>query len=225
MRPKTQNHLSTCRCLDLSLRRRTDACRTRGCPAGGCRAGIDRHREPDLPGEGHGEGILELATQPALELAAGELVGDGDDGGALVQGHRLAGAQPGALVGLELFHDIAPGGAEIGRTVLHGALLSSGPSLVAECARLVSPQLCPQAVYPSSDSWRILPEGPRGWSHDHCLRRSAAILRACWVRHTQVVIEVVRRCRGNSVRAKVTSRDRWRQGVIHRLSGLGPAAV
>ncbi len=48
----------------------------------------------------YGQRVLELASQPALELAAGELVGDGDDRGALVQGDRLAGAEPGPLVGL-----------------------------------------------------------------------------------------------------------------------------
>ena len=60
-----------------------------------------------------GERVLELAAQPALELVAGELVGDRDDRGALVEGHRLAGAQPGALVGLEVVDDRAPGGAEV----------------------------------------------------------------------------------------------------------------
>ena len=57
---------------------------------------VDRDREPDLAAEGDGQRVLELGAQPALELVAGELVGDGDDRGVLVQGQRLArpGARP-----------------------------------------------------------------------------------------------------------------------------------
>ena len=136
--------------------------------------GVDRDRDPDLPAEGDGQGVLELAAQPALELAAGEVVGHGDDRGALVEGHRLAGAQPGALVGLEVLDDAAPGACEVRAAVLHAFppafLLMSVPVDVvvlraadhgrhslrsrretAESCRpdRSSPQLCPQAVNPT----------------------------------------------------------------------------
>jgi hypothetical protein len=61
---------------------------------------IDRDGDPDLVTEGDGERVLELTTQAALELTAREVVGHRDDRGVLVEGDRLAGAQPGSLVWL-----------------------------------------------------------------------------------------------------------------------------
>jgi hypothetical protein len=67
--------------------------------------------------EAHGERVLELTAQAALELGAGELVADGDDRGIGVERDRLAGAYPGLLVGLELVDDVLPGGSEVGVVV------------------------------------------------------------------------------------------------------------
>ena len=43
--------------------------------------GVDGDRQPDLPAERLGQGVLELAAEPALELGPGELVGHRDDRG------------------------------------------------------------------------------------------------------------------------------------------------
>ena len=58
------------------------------------------------------------AAQPALELGPGEVVPDGDDRGVPVQGHRLAGPEPGLLVGLQVVDHALPGGHQI-RIVVH----------------------------------------------------------------------------------------------------------
>ena len=68
----------------------------------GTSAGLTVTAEPDLAAEDRGQRVLELGAQPALELGAGEVVGDRDDRGVAVQGDRLAGLQPGPLVGLQL---------------------------------------------------------------------------------------------------------------------------
>ena len=75
--------------------------------------GVDRHGDADLAAERLAERVLELAAQAPLDLAAGEVVGDGDDRRALVDGHRLAGAQPGPLVGLELGDHARPHRGEV----------------------------------------------------------------------------------------------------------------
>ena len=82
--------------MGASTRRRTRRCRGTAAAEpspGGVEAaelGVDGDRDPDLAAEGGAEGVLEPGAQPALELVAGELVGDRDDRGALVQGHRPA---------------------------------------------------------------------------------------------------------------------------------------
>ncbi len=93
---------------------------------------VHRHRDPDLPMEAHAQRVLELGSEPTLELAAGEVVGDRDDGGALVQRDRFARPEPGPLVGLELLDDAAPHGVQVHRFVLHVSpsrvVLVTGPS-------------------------------------------------------------------------------------------------
>ena len=65
----------------------------------------------------HGQGVLELAAQPALELGAGEVVADRDDRGVAVQRDRLAGLDPGLLVGLQLLDHALPGSSQVGIVV------------------------------------------------------------------------------------------------------------
>jgi hypothetical protein len=74
----------------------------------GVQGGVDGDRDPDLPREPLGERVLELPPEPALELGPREVVGDGDDRGALVQRHRLAVTQPGLLVWLQVVHHTSP---------------------------------------------------------------------------------------------------------------------
>ncbi len=81
--------------------------------------GVHGDRDPDLATEAHRQRVLELGAQAALELVAGEVVGDRDDGGALVEGDRLTGAQPGALVGLEVVDHAAPGDSEVRGALVH----------------------------------------------------------------------------------------------------------
>ena len=97
--------------------------------------GVHGHRDPDLPAEGVAQGVLQPGAQPALELVAGELVGDRDDRGALVHRHRLAGRQPGALVGRQVVDQVAPqpvelGGGSAGRVLRAGSSGRSSPSRV-----------------------------------------------------------------------------------------------
>ena len=105
--------LSTCRLSTSSTRRLgvVGAGRTRRPRAAGSTVTAIRISRPKRIGEG----VLELGAQPALELVAGEVVGHGDDRGALVQGDRLAGAQPGPLVGLQVVDHAAPGDVEVRR--------------------------------------------------------------------------------------------------------------
>ncbi len=87
--------------------------RTRGGPVGDQRR-VDGHAEADLPAEDGGQALLDLGAQPALELAAGELVDDLDDGLVAVQGDRGARLEPGPLVGLQLTDHRPPGLFEVG---------------------------------------------------------------------------------------------------------------
>ena len=100
-------HRRTRRCRGTAVRRaRRPAGRQR--PVQAAELGVDGDRDPDLPAEGGAEGVLEPGAQPALELVAGEVVGDRDDRGALVQGHRPARGQPGPLVGRQVLDQRAP---------------------------------------------------------------------------------------------------------------------
>ena len=128
--------MSVCRQVVLAIWRLVDL--GRGLLGRGLlQGGVDRHRDPDLPAQRDGERVLELAPEPALELGAGEVVGDGHDRRALVERHRLAGPQPRALVGLEVPQDAAPGRAEVRCLLLHASRLPpclvvrsrSGPGL------------------------------------------------------------------------------------------------
>ena len=78
--------------VDKSACRLESACALS--PVGGCAASssssvgaavvelrVDRDRDPDLLAEGVGQRVLEAGAQPALELGAGEVVGDRDDRG------------------------------------------------------------------------------------------------------------------------------------------------
>ena len=95
--------------------------------------GIDGDGEPDVSGERLGEGVLELAPQPALELGAGELVGHRDDRGALVERHRFAVAQPGLLVGLQVLDHLLPGLVEAPLLRLRPLLHRVSPPSVVRC--------------------------------------------------------------------------------------------
>ena len=130
---------------------------------------VDRDRDPDLLAEGVRQRVLEPGPEPALELLAGEVVGHRDDRGVLVQGDRLTGAEPGALVGLEVVDQGAPhlgqvagaGGAPGGSVaVLHAG--SPDPSFVrrkACCLPVRAPQLCPQVVNVGPPCGELAPEG------------------------------------------------------------------
>ena len=80
--------------------------------------GVDGDRRAGSRAEDRGQRVLELAAQPALELGAGEVVGDGDDRGVPVEGDRFAGLDPGLLVGLQLLDHALPGGRQV-RVVVH----------------------------------------------------------------------------------------------------------
>ena len=122
-----------CRHVDVSTCRRV-VLRMVGSHLPLVEAGVDGDRDPDFAGEAHGEGVLELPAEPALELDAREVVGHRDDRGVLVEGDRLAGAQPGPLVGLQLVDDLAPRLVEVRHHLLHGSRrLSAG----------LRPTLCP----------------------------------------------------------------------------------
>jgi hypothetical protein len=81
--------------------------------------GVDRDEHADLAAEALAQRVLDVVAQPALELGAGELVGDRDDRGVLVQRHGHARAQPGPLVGLEVLDDLLPCRPEIYLLVVH----------------------------------------------------------------------------------------------------------
>ena len=51
---------------------------------------VDGGAEPDLAAEHLAQRTLELGSQPALDLGAGELVGDRDDRQLVVDGDRIA---------------------------------------------------------------------------------------------------------------------------------------
>ena len=162
-----------------------------------------------------GERVLELAAQPALELAAGEVVGHGDDRGALVQGDRLAGAQPGPLVGLELVD--APRARRRARSVAVGrrprgsVAVSSAGCLVrcavgAGAADARSTALSTGCAPGPRLVERACAETHRGTGSNDCLRRSEALFdgAVAWVTR-RLRIGSVRGWRGTSVAANVTS--------------------
>ncbi len=137
--------------------------RATGGRGGALELGVHGHRDPHLGAERVAEGVLEPGAQPALELVAGELVGDRDDRGVLVQRDRAARGQPGPLVGRQVVDQRAPDGAEIGRRcgarlapvrcvvraagagTAGGVVVHAGSSPInSSCG----PHLCPQVVHP-----------------------------------------------------------------------------
>ena len=112
----------------------TEAAELRAAVAGGravgavqpAELGVHRDGDPDLAVERGAEGVLEAGAQPALDLVAGEVVGDRDDRGALVQRHRAAAGQPGPLVGRQVLDQGAPDPVQLGRTGAVGVLLAGG---------------------------------------------------------------------------------------------------
>ncbi len=175
---------------------------------------VHGHRDPDLATEGHGERVLELSAQPALELAAGEVVGDGDDRGALVEGDRLARPQPRPLVGLQVVDDAAPGSVQVSRRVLHGSRLldryGAGP------VPGLGPQLCPQVVNPPSALWREPGRDASQRPAEHCCACSEPLFRSLWCGSQGAVERAGPGVAGNLGAPNVTSRGRFRQEFIHR---------
>ena len=127
----------------LGVGRRSSSGRGSG-RAGVRGSGSTRDGEPDRLAEALAEGVLERRAQPALELVAGELVGDGDDRGALVQRQRLAGAQPGPLVGRRSSTSLRQ------RTSSVRAVWSTRPAFACSTVGCFVPALCTSCRRPSS---------------------------------------------------------------------------
>ena len=62
--------------------------------SGGAQVGVDRDGQSDRLTERAAEAVLDPRAEPGLELATGEIVGDGDDRGVLMQRDRLRGGRP-----------------------------------------------------------------------------------------------------------------------------------
>ena len=153
--------------------------RTRGRPVGDQRR-VDGHRRGGSPGRRRRvRRVLDLRAQPALELAAGELVDHLDDGLVAVQGDRGARLEPGPLVGLQLTDHRPPGLFEVGlRTDLAGVgsgllpALLSGPaccstrfpvlSLGSRDVTQRSPHTSPQPVKERDEPWAPAHAQPGG---------------------------------------------------------------
>ena len=126
-------------------------------------AGVDGDRQPDLTPEALGEGVLELAAQPTLELGAREVVSDRDDHRVPVPADRFTAADPGLLVRLELLDDVLPGAGKVG-VVVHRLSRSFVVRVCAACAeperpatcsdRSSVPQVCPHLVNVAAALWK-----------------------------------------------------------------------
>src|SRR4051812_11989011 len=123
--------------------------------------GVDRDGDPHRVVEGGAEGLLELRPQPALDLVAGELVGDRDDRGALVQGDRAAAGEPGTLVGRQLCEELLPREVEPVAAPSARAPGATGAALVLSQLVRLSTRGLTHAVSPSPVSQIRLGPTPR----------------------------------------------------------------
>ncbi len=146
--------------------------------------GVHGDGDPHVVPERLGERVLQAGAQPALELVAGELVRDRDDRGVLVDGHRPARRQPGALARREVLDQVRPDGGQVGgrrssyrspasRPVAAHVVLHRSSHSHRSCCRM-DPRLT-RPARPARTSPHLCPQGVHRWCA--CGRRSVNRLR------------------------------------------------
>ena len=202
----------------------------------GHQGGVDRHAEPDVAAEDRGQPLLDLGAQPALELAAGELVDDLDDRLVAVQGHRGAGLQPGPLVGLQLPDHRPPRLLEVGlgarslASLVHLLVSTRSPPpfvaalvIASSRSRARTPHPSPQPVKECDEPWLPMARRP---AEDRSRGRLCRSARSSRPECRDTLATLGQRTRGGmgdggeSRRPEPNSAERQRQDVIHRSGAV-----